>query len=162
MVLQLRSFRQSVLVLSIITLAVAGVFFNFTILGIPLSFPALIGVLALFGIVVNNSIMLTEKINQHLRFGIPFTQAITSACSSRVEAIFFTSLTTIFGLLPITLADPLWRGLGGAIIAGLSVSGLMALFVLPVLYFDVFSGKKLAGRKQKSFDNVPEDSEIVD
>lgn len=141
MVLQLNSFRKSLLVLIVIPLAVAGVFFNFTIAGIPLSFPALIGVLALFGIVVNNSIMLVEKINQNLKFGLPFIDAIVDACSSRIEAIFFTSLTTTIGLLPITISDPLWRGLGGAIIAGLTVSGTLILVLLPTLFVEVYQGE---------------------
>jgi multidrug efflux pump subunit AcrB len=138
MVVQLNSFRKSLIVLVVIPLAVAGVFFNFTLLGVPLSFAALIGVLALFGIVVNNSIMLVEKINQNIAFGLPFTDAVVDACSSRVEAIFFTSVTTTIGLLPITIADPFWRGLGGAIIAGLSVSGLLILFLLPAMYVEIY------------------------
>jgi multidrug efflux pump subunit AcrB len=142
MVLQLNSFRKSLLVLSVIPLAVAGVFFNFTIMGIPLSFPALIGVLALFGIVVNNSIMLVEKINQNLKFGLPFLESVVDACASRIEAIFFTSVTTAIGLLPITISDPLWRGLGGAIIAGLSVSGTLILVLLPALFVEVFGEDK--------------------
>jgi multidrug efflux pump subunit AcrB len=140
MVLQLNSFRKSLLVLVVIPLAVAGVFINFTILGVSLSFAALIGVLGLFGIVVNNSIMLLEKINQNIKFGLPFVDAIVSACSSRVEAIFFTSLTTAMGLLPITISDPFWRGLGGAIIAGLTVSGIFILFLLPALYYEMYQG----------------------
>lgn len=144
MVVQLHSFRQSFLVLSVIPLAVAGVFFNFTVFDIPLSFPALIGVLALFGIVVNNSIMLVEKINQNHSLGMEYVHGIVDACSVRLEAIIFTSLTTAFGLLPITISDPLWRGLGGAIIAGLSVSGFLILFLLPSLMIDIFGvdGKK--------------------
>lgn len=138
MVLQLNSFRKAVIVLAVIPLAVSGVFVNFTLLGVPLSFPALIGVLALFGIVVNNSIILIDKINQNLRYGLPFVSAIVDACSTRIEAIFFTSVTTTIGLLPITIADPFWRGLGGAIIAGLSVSGLFILFLLPALYVELY------------------------
>ena len=141
MVLQLESFRKSALVLSVIPLAVAGVFFNFTILRIPLSFPALIGVLALFGIVVNNSIMLVEKINQNINFGFKIKEAISDACSSRLEPILLTSLTTSAGLLPISISDPLWRGLGGAIIAGLSVSGVLILVVLPTLYYEVYKNE---------------------
>lgn len=138
MVLQLESFRKSALVLTVIPLAIAGVFFNFTLFRIPLSFPALIGVLALFGIVVNNSIMLVEKINQNLQAGFNLKEAITDACSTRIEPILLTSLTTSAGLLPITISDPLWRGLGGAIIAGLSVSGILILVVLPTLYYEVY------------------------
>ena len=142
MVLQLGSFRKAFLVLSVIPLAVAGVFFNFTIFGIPLSFPALIGVLALFGIVVNNSIMLVEKINQNLKEGFKFVEGVADACASRIEPILLTSLTTTLGLLPITISDPLWRGLGGAIIAGLTVSGALILVVLPTLFAEVYGNSK--------------------
>jgi HAE1 family hydrophobic/amphiphilic exporter-1 len=149
MVLQLNSFRKSFLVLIVIPLAVAGVFFNFTAARIPLSFPALIGVLALFGIVVNNSIMLVEKINQNSNFGLDFIDSVVDACSSRIEPIFFTSLTTTIGLLPITISDPLWRGLGGAIIAGLTVSGLLILFLLPALYVEVYGNEEGASVRSK-------------
>lgn len=142
MVLQMNSFRKAFLVLLIIPVAVSGVLFNFTIFGIPLSFPALIGILALFGIVVNNTIMLIEKINQNHKIGLEYLEGIIDACSSRVEPIFFTTITTIAGLLPITLSDPLWQGLGGAIIAGLSFSGIIILFLLPVVYSWVFEKKE--------------------
>ncbi|MFC1649556.1 efflux RND transporter permease subunit [Patescibacteria group bacterium] len=138
MVIQLGSFRKSVIVLLVIPLAISGVFVIFALTGTPLSFPALIGVLALFGIVVNNSIMVVEKINQNLRSKIKFDQAIADASASRVEPIMFSSLTTIFGLLPITLSDPLWRGLGGAIISGLLVSGVVMLFFIPTVYYSWF------------------------
>jgi multidrug efflux pump subunit AcrB len=138
MVIQMNSFRKALLVLSIIPIAVAGVFFNFTVFGIPLSFPSLIGTLALFGIVVNNSILLIEKINQNHEIGLEYREGIIDACASRMEPIFFTTITNIVGLLPITLSDPLWQGLGGAIIAGLSFSGIIILFLLPVIYSWVF------------------------
>jgi multidrug efflux pump subunit AcrB len=67
--------------------------------------------------------------------------AIVDASGSRLEPVLLTSLTTIFGLLPITLTDPLWRGLGGAIIAGLFFSGVIKLFFVPVLYYKMFGGK---------------------
>jgi multidrug efflux pump subunit AcrB len=138
MVVQLGSFRKAIIVLLVIPLAISGVFVVFALTGTPLSFPALIGVLALFGIVVNNSIVIIEKINQNLKVGIEFTESIADAAASRVQPILFSSLTTIFGLLPITITDPLWRGLGGAIIAGLSFSGVIMLFFIPVVYYSWF------------------------
>jgi len=134
MVIQLGSFRQAVIVILVIPLAISGVFILFALTGTPLSFPALIGVLALFGIVVNNSIMVVDKINQNMAIGMKQKPAIADATASRVEPIFFSSLTTIIGLIPITLSDPIWQGLGGAIIAGLLFSGLIMLLVIPVVY----------------------------
>lgn len=139
MVVQLRSFRKAALVLLVIPLAISGVFILFALTGIELSFPALIGVLALFGIVVNNSIVVAEKMNQNLAVGIPFRSAIADAASSRLEPIMFSSLTTIIGLLPITLSDPIWQGLGGAIIAGLTFSGVVMLIFIPVMYYYLFA-----------------------
>lgn len=134
MVIQLGSFRQSLIVILVIPLAISGVFIMFALTGTPLSFPALIGVLALFGIVVNNSIMVVDKINQNIKIGMKQLDAIVDASSSRLEPIFFSSLTTIIGLIPITLSDPLWRGLGGAIISGLFFSGTIMLFIIPIVY----------------------------
>ncbi|MCR4326366.1 MAG: efflux RND transporter permease subunit [Candidatus Roizmanbacteria bacterium] len=135
MVLQFSSFRQALIVLLVIPLAVSSVFFIFAITRTPLSFPALIGVLSLFGIVVTNSMFIVDKINLNLKEGMNFNDAIADAGASRLEPIVLTKLTTIFGLLPITLADPFWRGLGGAIIAGVSVSSIIMLFFIPVVYY---------------------------
>ena len=146
MVIQLGSYRKAIIVLLVIPLAVSGVFIAFAITRTPLSFPALIGILALFGIVVNNSIMVVEKINQNIAAGIEFGVAISDAAASRVEPIMFSSLTTILGLIPITLSDPLWRGLGGAIIAGLTVSGAIMLFFIPVVYYSWFSTNLADGK----------------
>ena len=138
MVIQLGSFRKSIVVLLVIPLATSGVFTLFALTGIPLTFPGLIGMLALFGIVVNNSIMVVEKINQNLNVNIPFKDAVLDGASSRLEPIMFSSLTTIMGLVPITITDPLWRGLGGAIIAGLSFSGAIMLFFIPTVYYMLY------------------------
>ncbi len=135
MVIQFQSFRQALIVLLVIPLAVSSVFLVFAITGTPLSFPALIGVLSLFGIVVTNSMFIVDKINLNLKENMNFTHAIADAGASRMEPIILTKLCTVFGLLPITLADPLWRGLGGAIISGLLIASTIMLLFIPVVYF---------------------------
>lgn len=142
MVIQFNSFRKAAIVLLVIPIAVSGVFVIFAIFGIPLSFPALIGVLALFGIVVNNSIIMVDKINKNLDLGLPVREAVVEGATSRLEPILLTALTTIVGLIPITLSDPIWQGLGGAIIAGLSFSGIAKLFFIPVIYEMWFDEEK--------------------
>jgi len=138
MAVQFNSFRKALIVLLVIPLAVSGVFILFAISGTPLSFPALIGILALFGIVVNNSIIMVDKINRNMDAGLPLDQAITEGAASRLEPILLTALTTIIGLIPITLSDPIWQGLGGAIIAGLTFSGVAKLFFIPIIYRVMF------------------------
>jgi multidrug efflux pump subunit AcrB len=120
MVLQFKSFRRAIIVMLVIPLSISGVFIIFAMAQIPLSFPALIGILALFGIVVKNSILIVDKILINQESGMDFSESVADAAASRLEPIALTSVCTIAGLIPITISDPLWRGLGGAIIAGLT------------------------------------------
>jgi multidrug efflux pump subunit AcrB len=139
MIVQFGSFRKAVIVMLVIPLSISGVFIIFALTNTPLSFPALIGILALFGIVVKNSILIVDKITANQESGMDFENSIIDASVSRLEAIALTSITAIFGLIPITLSDPLWRGLGGSIIAGLTFSGTIMLFFIPVVYFYWFA-----------------------
>ncbi len=139
MVIEFSSFRQAAVILSLIPFAVAGVFYVFGLTGTPLSFPALIGVLALFGVVVTNAMFIVEKINQNHKRGMSIDEAIADAGQSRLEPIILTSLTSILGLIPITLGNALWRGLGGAIISGLLFSGVIMLFYIPVMYKTIYA-----------------------
>lgn len=138
MVVQFSSFRKAFIVMLVIPLSISGVFVVFALTQTPLSFPALIGVLALFGIVVKNSILLVDKIIANEKSGMEFIESISDAASLRLEAIALTSIATISGLIPITFSNPLWRGLGGAIIAGLVFSGTIMLFFIPVVYYLIF------------------------
>ncbi len=140
MVIEFHSYRQAAITLLAIPLAIPGVFYLFGLTGTPLSFPSLIGILALFGIVVTNAIVVVEKINENRGHGMELRKAIVEASGSRLEPILLTSITSILGLIPITLSDPLWRGLGGAIISGLLFSGLIKLFFVPVMYYWWYGG----------------------
>lgn len=135
MVVQFGSFRKALIVLLVIPVAVSSVFLMFGITGTPLSFPALIGVLSLFGIVVTNSMFIVDKIIINQKEGMKFVDAIADAGASRLEPILLTKFSTVLGLLPITLADPLWRGLGGAIISGLLLASTIMLLYIPVVYY---------------------------
>jgi len=134
MVIQFNSFIKAAIVLITVPLALIGVFFGMAIFNVPLSFPGLIGILALFGIVVKNAIILIDKINLNLVSGINFRDAIIDAGKSRFEAIFITSFCTIVGIIPITLSSVTWQALGVSIISGLTVSSFFTLFVVPSLF----------------------------
>lgn len=141
MVVQFRSYRQSLIVMLVIPIAISGVFVVFAITGTPLSLPALIGVLSLFGIVVTHAMMLVDKINRNLASGMTLVEGLSDGAASRLEPVFIGSFTTIVGLVPISLSNPLWRGLGGAIIAGLAFSGIIMLFFIPVMYYIIYQGE---------------------
>lgn len=144
LVMQMRSFRKAFIIMTVIPVAISGVFLVFALFGLKLSLPAFIGILALFGIVVNNSILIIERINQNLAAGENFTESIINGSVQRLQPILLTSLTTIIGLIPITLSKPMWQGLGGAIIAGLIFSGALLLLYIPVLFALMFNPAKLA------------------
>lgn len=134
LIIQFNSFRKALIVLVTIPLALIGVFYGMAIAQVNLSFPGLIGILALFGIVVKNAIILIDKMNLNLASGIEFVEAIIDAGKSRLEAIFITSVCTIVGIIPITLSNETWLALGSAVIFGLMLSSFLTLFIVPTLF----------------------------
>lgn len=142
LVIQFNSFKKALIVLVTLPLALIGVFIGMAIADVSLSFPGLIGILALFGIVVKNAIILIDKINLNIKSGIEFENAIIDAGKSRLEAIFITSIVTIAGIIPITLSNEMWTALGTAIIFGLSISSFFTLFIIPVMYMTFIDKKE--------------------
>lgn len=138
MVITLGSFRKAFIVMLVIPIAVSGVLALFALTATPVSLPAMIGLLSLFGIVIANSLMIVDKVTKNLAVGFAFEEALAEAASSRLEPILLTSAAQIIGLIPATIGDPIWRGFGGAIIAGLSFSGFVMLLFVPVVYYYLF------------------------
>ncbi len=101
---------------------------------------AMIGMIALAGIVVRNSLILIEFIHIALRDGQDLQESLLQAGAVRMRPIFLTAGTTLLGNLVITL-DPIFNGLAWAVIFGIAASTLFTLFVIPVLYSLVYAGK---------------------
>ncbi len=141
LVIQFNSFRKALIVLVPIPLGLIGVFLGMAVFDVAIGLPALIGILALFGIVVKNSIILVDKITLNIKSGIPFEEAVSDAGKSRLEAIFITSICTIFGILPVTLSDEFWQALGSAIIFGLTLSSFLTLYIVPAFYLILMKGE---------------------
>ncbi|MDQ5893257.1 MAG: hypothetical protein QG640_268 [Patescibacteria group bacterium] len=141
LVIQFNSFRKALIVLVPIPLALIGVFLGMAVFDVSIGLPALIGILALFGIVVKNAIILVDKITLNIKSGIPFEEAVADAGRSRLEAIFITSLCTIFGILPVTLSDEFWQALGSSVIFGLTLSSFLTLFIVPAFYLILMKEK---------------------
>ena len=142
LIIQFNSFRKALIVLVTLPLALIGVFFGMAVLGVNLSFPGLVGILALFGIVVKNAIILIDKINLNLKSGIPYFESVIDAGKARLEAIFITSICTILGIIPVTLSNETWAALGSAVIFGLMFSSFLTLFVAPALFLTFIKEEK--------------------
>ncbi|HDQ45929.1 MAG TPA: efflux RND transporter permease subunit [bacterium] len=135
LVLQFRSYSQPLIVFSAIPLAVIGSVFALLVTGNAFSFSAFIGLTSLVGIVVNNSIILVDYTNQLRREGATTDKAVREAGQTRFVPIVLTTLTTIGGLLPLTVAGgTLWAPMGWTIIGGLMTSTFLTLIIVPVLY----------------------------
>ncbi len=135
LVLQFRSLLQPLIVFSAIPLAVTGSFVALWLTGWSFSFFAFVGFISLIGIVVNNSIIMVDYMNQLRDEGLALGEAIRQGSERRFIPIVLTTLTTILGLLPLTAqATSLWSPLGWTIIGGMISSTLLTLLVVPVLY----------------------------
>jgi len=135
LVLQFKSFRQPLIVFLAIPFALSGMIWALWITGNTFSFTAFIGLTSLVGIVVNNSIILVDYINKLRDRGVPLNEALQQAAETRLTPIVLTALTTIGGLLPLTLrGGTLWAPMGWTIIGGLLVSTLLTLVIVPVFY----------------------------
>ena len=141
LVLQFRSFGQPLIIFSAIPFAAIGMVWALLITGNTFSFSAFIGLISLVGIVVNNSIILVDYSNKLIAAGTGMREAIVTAGETRFTPIILTSLTTIGGLLPLTLSgSSMWAPMGWTIIGGLVASTFVTPLIVPVLYA-LFSGK---------------------
>jgi len=140
LVAQFKSFASALLIMTSIALAFGGVLPGFAILdkfGIVFTATSMIGLIALGGIVVNNSIILLEFIEQlQNERKIPLKESILIATETRFRPIVLTSVTTILGSLTIA-SDPVWSGLAWAIIFGLTISTVLTLVIFPIFYYQV-------------------------
>ncbi len=134
LVLQFKSFLQPLVIFTSIPFAIAGSVIGLYLTGQSFSMMAFIGLISLFGIVVNNAIILIDTANRNLKESSDLKQAIIDASASRFTPILLTTLTTIGGLLPLTIfGGALWQPLGIVIISGLCVSAIASFLLVPVL-----------------------------
>lgn len=144
LVLQFRSFKQPLIVFLAIPFAVTGMIWALWITGNTFSFTAFIGLTSLVGIVVNNSIILVDYMNKLRARGKSLDESVRLAAEVRLTPIVLTAMTTIGGLLPLTLrGGTLWAPMGWTIIGGLLVSTLLTLIIVPVFYMLFERGKDL-------------------
>jgi len=141
LVLQFKSILQPMIIFSSIPFAMAGAIVGLYLTGLSFSMMAFVGLISLFGIVVNNAIILIDSTNVNLRLGLDKRTAILKASAVRFTPILLTTLTTIGGLIPLTLyGGSLWQPLGVVLIAGLCVSALSSFLLVPILT-ELFTGK---------------------
>ena len=144
--LQFRGYLAPLTVMSVIPTALIGVVFSHIALGLDLTLPSIIGMASLFGVVVNDSILLVVFIRDERAQGIPVMQAARHAALARFRPILLTSITTIAGLTPLLMEKSLQAQilipLAASLAFGLMAATLIALFMVPAIYciLDDFNG----------------------
>nr|MCU0562646.1 efflux RND transporter permease subunit [Desulfobacterales bacterium] len=133
-VAQFQSYLVPLIIMAPIPLTVIGVLPGHALLGAQFTATSMIGMIALAGIIVRNSILLVDFINESVRQGMPFEKAVIEAGAVRAKPIVLTGLAAMVGAFFI-LDDPIFNGLAIALIFGIFVSTLLTLVVIPVLYY---------------------------
>lgn len=135
LILEFGTLKSTLIVLSVIPLGIIGAIGALLLTGYPFSFVAIIGLIALIGIEVKNSILLVDFTNQLRQEGMSLNAAIEHAGELRFVPIVLTSLTAIGGLLPLAVeSNPLYSPLAWVLIGGLISSTLLSRIVTPVVY----------------------------
>lgn len=135
LILQFKTFKGLLIVLSVIPLGVVGGATILYLTGYPMSYITIIGFIGLAGVEVKNSILLVDFTNQLRAQGMPLIEAIEKAGEIRFLPVVLTSVTAICGLLPIAMnANPLISPLALVLIGGLISSTLLSRIVTPVVY----------------------------
>lgn len=136
LVLQFNSYLHMKYVLTILPYSLIGIMIGLTLTQNPLSFPSMMGFIALSGIVVNNSILLIDMMNQLRRQNPerPIKDVVLTAASNRLRPILLTTTTTVIGMIPLALAGDLWAPLAYAVMFGLIFSVVITLVLIPIIY----------------------------
>jgi multidrug efflux pump subunit AcrB len=133
-VAQFGSYLTPLIIMAPIPLTIIGVMPGHALLGAQYTATSMIGMIALAGIIVRNSILLVDSINLQVRDGVAFERAVVQAAITRAQPIMLTGLAAMLGAFFI-LDDPIFNGLAISLVFGIFVSTLLTLVVIPILYY---------------------------
>jgi multidrug efflux pump subunit AcrB len=136
-VAQFKSYRTPLIIMAPIPLTIIGVMPGHALLGAQFTATSMIGMIALAGIIVRNSILLVDFIELQLAQGMDFKKAVVQSAAVRAQPIALTGIAAMVGAFFI-LDDPIFNGLAVSLIFGIAVSTMLTLIVIPVLYFAAY------------------------
>ncbi|MDY3197930.1 MAG: efflux RND transporter permease subunit [Pseudomonadaceae bacterium] len=134
LVILFNSFRQAFIIFATMPLAIIGTALGFWAFDITFSFFAMIGLVSLIGIAINNGIIMVDTMNSFIREGMGIAEAAAAGSARRLRPLLTTAVTTIIGLVPLAVSSAFYRPLTLVIIFGLISVSVLALFVVPALY----------------------------
>jgi multidrug efflux pump subunit AcrB len=139
MAVPLKSYLQPLIIMSVIPFGIIGALIGHLILGIPVSMTSYFGIIALSGVVVNDSLILVDFVNRERNSGVALDQAVKNAARTRFRAILLTSLTTFLGLAPIAIFETSLQAqlvvpMAASLAFGILFATVITLFLIPSLY----------------------------
>ena len=141
LIIQFNSFRKTFIVLCTIPLGVIGVVFGLLILNSYFGFFAFLGIISLAGIIINNAIVLIDRIEVESTLRDTLREAVLEACLQRFRPILLTTFTTVLGMIPLYLGGGImWEPLAAAIMFGLLFGTIVTLIFVPVTYLMLYRG----------------------
>ncbi len=143
MMVMLGSFRRLAIVVAVLPLGLIGVVLSLLLFNRPLGFVAILGILALIGMIAKNTVILIVQIETDRAEGRNVLEAVLASATSRLRPMVLTAISTVLGLIPIA-PTVFWGPMAFAIMGGLLVATLLTLIFLPALYVTVFGGKASA------------------
>ncbi|QIZ77454.1 efflux RND transporter permease subunit [Ferrimonas lipolytica] len=147
MAIPLRSYSQPLIIMSVIPFGMIGAVFGHVILGLDISMLSVFGIIALAGVVVNDSLIMVDFVNQARAQGLALKEAVQQAGTERFRAIILTSLTTFLGLVPITMETSLQAQIvipmAVSLAFGILFSTTVTLILVPALYIILDDVKRL-------------------
>jgi len=147
MMVMLGSFRRLAIVVAVLPLGLIGVVLSLLLFNRPLGFVAILGILALIGMIAKNTVILIVQIETDRAEGRNVLEAVLASATSRLRPMVLTAISTVLGLIPIA-PTVFWGPMAFAIMGGLLVATLLTLVFLPALYVTVFGGKPAAAAEQ--------------
>jgi HAE1 family hydrophobic/amphiphilic exporter-1 len=143
----LESFRQPVLILSTIPLALIGVFFIQYITGLTMNIFSMMAIIMLIGIVVTNAILILDLANKHIISGMSVKEALLDACPTKLKPIIMTNIAIIIAMLPMAMGigaagREFRQAIGVVSVGGIIMSTMLTLFVTPALYYVTTKAKR--------------------
>jgi len=125
--------RQPVVIWLVVPLALIGVVVGLLVTGTPLEFMAILGLLALSGLLIKNAIVLVDQTDFEIKNGVPRFDAVIDAAASRVRPVMMGALTTVLGVIPLFF-DAFFQSMAVVLVFGLTFATVLTLIIVPVLY----------------------------
>ena len=159
---EFRSYFQPLIILAVVPFGAVGAIWGHVLLGLPLTLFSVMGLVALTGVVVNDSIVLVDFINSQLRKGMPLSDALVASGSRRFRPVLLTSVTTVAGVLPIlteqSLQAQLLIPMVTSLAFGLIVGTALVLVLVPV-FFQIYG--RVSGIEERYKHQRQEEAELA-